>query len=160
MNIARLLVVFVILGALAAAGWWFFARDRGQPATSNPPPATSTLPPDDGRFRWGVQVRPYALNRYSDELMMQQLDLAADLGVGWIRLDWHNFNDFAWHDNIIEEANARGLHVVLILEEIGVAAADPDVVAKASKAAGDLAKHFKGKVRYYQLLNEVSGAAL
>jgi len=33
-------------------------------------------------------------------------------------------------------------------------------VRKASKAAGDLAKHFKGKVRYYQLLNEVSGAAL
>jgi hypothetical protein len=167
MNFVRLAAFFFIIAAAASAGWWIWLRTTNlstlngdQTSNADKQSGGATLPPDDGRFRWGVQVRPFALNRYSDELMEQQLDSARELGVGWIRLDWHNHQDFSWHDRIVTEAGKRGLRVVLILEEIGVPTSDPAVTAKAKEAAGRIAAHFKGRVRYYQLLNEVSGAAL
>lgn len=160
MKLVALLIFFLIFGTAGAMAWMYFrpaSSPQKVPQITNEPIAP---PPDDGRFRWGAQVRPYALNRYTDELIQQQLDLARDLGVGWIRLDWHNFHDFAWHDRLIDEARKRGLHVVLILEEIGVPASDTQVIEKAKKAAGEIAAYYKGKVRYFQLLNEVSGAAI
>jgi hypothetical protein len=159
MNIIRLVVVIIVAGLLATAGWWFFLRSPER-STINNQQSSTQLPPDDSRFRWGVQLRPYALDRYTDELMYEQLDLAQELGVGWVRLDWHNFNDFTWHDRIIEEANKRGLHVVLILEDIGVPTDVPNAPAKAGVRATEIATHFKDKIRYYQIFNEVAGTAL
>lgn len=158
MNIFRWLIVVILVGALAATGWWFFLRQLAQRQPINQ--STNQLIPDDGRFRWGIQIRPFAMDRYTDALMDQQLDLARELGVGWVRLDWHNYKDFSWHDRIVAESNKRGLHVVLILEDIGVPTGNPDSPEKAKIRAQGIADHFKGRVHYYQLFNEVSGSAL
>ena len=165
MSVARIIVILVVLAGLGAAAWFFFVRERAVTPQPNP---QANLPPDDGSFRWGVQVRPFALNRYTDQLMAQQLDLAKELGVHFIRLDWHRdvktqFNDaddFVWHDKVIDMANERGLHVILILEDLGVASNDLSVTSKAATASQAIASHYKGRIKYYQLLNEVSGAAL
>lgn len=165
MSISRLIGVFIVFVALGAAAWLSLARERVE---APPPTPQADLPPDDGRFRWGVQIRPFALNRYTDQLMAQQLDLAKELGVHWIRLDWHRdvktqFNDpddFVWHDKVIDMAHERGLHVVLILEDLGVSSSDVQVISKASAASETIANHYKGRVKYYQVLNEVSGSAL
>lgn len=111
-------------------------------------------------FKWGTQLRPYATNRYSDQLIDQQLDFAKELGVKWARLDWHNFNDFSWHDRIIDEANKRGIHIVLILEDIGVPTDTSGAPAKAKARVAEIVSSYKGKIRYYQLFNEVAGTAL
>lgn len=156
----------IVALALAAAGWWVFVRDQGQPETKNPSTSSgqaSNLPPDDGRFRWGVGIRPYALNRYSEELMAEQLDLARELGTHWVRLSWHGWHGegaFAWHDKVIDMARARGLHVVLILEEINAPTNELNAPENARKKVKEIVAHYKGRVDYFQLLNEVSGAAL
>jgi len=157
MNFVRILLVLAVLVGLGGAGWFFFFKDRGE---TNTPSVRDLRPPDDGRFRWGVQVRPNALNRYSEELMAEQLDLAKELGVSWIRLDWHNYNDFAWHDRIVDMAAERGLHVVLILEDIGAPTDSPNFVSNARTRSKEIAQHYKGKIRYFQLFNEVSGTLL
>jgi hypothetical protein len=146
-------IIGVLLAGIAAVGYYVWINR--QPAA--PPVPGYDVPTG---FKWGTQLRPYAANRYTDALMDQQLDLAQSLGVKWARLDWHNFNDFAWHDRIIDEANKRGIAVVLILEDIGVPSDVSDAPAKAKARAKEIATHFAGKIRYYQLFNEVSGTIL
>jgi hypothetical protein len=122
-------------------------------------------------FVWGVQGGAYALNRLNDsyrpENVEKQLKYIKELGVNLVRANLEmneTLSPFAisypeaQNDDYINKLVSQKVDVLLVL--------DPDIpktVGKANyeeegyKLGSYAAKRYKGKVKYYQIANEVTG---
>ena len=166
----KVVIAILILSAALAAGIYggkyarskFFGPD-GKPAS---PGAKRS-----GEFIWGVQGGAYALNKkvdtYHPDYASEQIEVAKDLGVKVIRANLEiakTEQPFSItpqekdNDDYINQVTANNLDVLLVL--------DPDVPATIGKAdpekegyklASYAAARYKDKVKYYQIVNEVSG---
>jgi len=122
-------------------------------------------------FVWGVQGGVYALNRLNDNYrpdnVEKQLKYIKELGVNLVRANLEmneTLSPFkldypeAQNDDYINKLTNQGVDVLLVL--------DPNIPATVGKANYEeegyklgsyAAKHYKGKVKYYQIANEVTG---
>ncbi|MBM4356082.1 MAG: hypothetical protein FJ109_20210, partial [Deltaproteobacteria bacterium] len=97
-----------------------------------------------------------------------ELDLEQQAGVKWIRTDfsWSTIEPnegefhFEAYDPMVDEANARGIEVLALLD-YGVAWAQAEPgndstldAAKFGKFAGAVAQHFKGRISTFEIWNE------
>lgn len=124
------------------------------------------------QFKWGVFIKSYALecasrNNYLDECRQDtraMLGKAKDLGVGWVKINAEIHP--AINQMIIEETEKAGLKLVLILEHgqcansVGNISEDQDLYQKGFNCAREIAGNYSGRVAYYQIANEISGATM
>ncbi len=135
------------------------AQKTETPAVAPEPPAepVSTTP----ITHWGVLIRPYGLKTgnqpFTKEQLTIQLDLAKELGATDVRANVEEI--MATNDLFVDEAIARGLEPILILEA-PTGLLDDNTRAKAYDFGKLYAARFQGRVRYYQLANEASGMAI
>lgn len=111
-------------------------------------------------FLWGVTIRPHAIGNFTASLWKKQLNLAGDLKVNAARITWQydawykgKEDPFGFQDNLLVTLKEKGAQVLLVIEpqpnkEI------PDYYQEGYNNGYDIAKHYKGKIRYYQLMNE------
>ncbi len=127
---------------------------------------------NQSQFKWGIYVNPFDLgctNRenYLDEChqdMVLMLEKAKELGVNWVRVNAELSPEI--NKMIIEETEKFGLKLVLIMEHgqcansVGSISEDQNLYQKGFDCAKELAGNFAGKVAYYQIANEISGATM
>ncbi|KKQ18718.1 MAG: hypothetical protein US31_C0002G0063 [Berkelbacteria bacterium GW2011_GWA1_36_9] len=117
---------------------------------------------DSGKsFMWGVTMGPSDLNNYSKSVWSKQAKVAKELGVGWIRLrfDSENIDPFKRNDEEISVLESYGLQTVLIIEQ-DIRNKGGDNYKDGYKDGSTIAGHYKGKIKYYQMINEGGGETI
>lgn len=115
-----------------------------------------------GEFQWGVTMRPASLGNYHPSIWKKQVALAKQLNVGYVRVGW-DYNDkvnaMKINDGIIKIIEDAGIKPVLVIEQ------DPATITEDNYQEGynngyDIASHFKGRIKLYQMANEGSAQVL
>lgn len=106
---------------------------------------------------WGAVIRPFAIENADPKITTkQEFDLLGKLGAKAVRANIESNPEL--NDLIVDEAQKRNMQVVLILEEQGVDYdASGDFYQRGYDFAKPYAERYKGKVKYYQLSNEITG---
>lgn len=113
-------------------------------------------------FMWGVTMRPNGLGNYHNSIWVKQLKVASALGIKWIRFGWsHDAPDeFAYHDEIIDYIKKWDLEPYLVIEPSKKFEKVKDPYSDGYDNALKIAKHYQGKIKYYQIMNESGSNAL
>lgn len=113
-------------------------------------------------FMWGVNANPSAIGNYSIDTWTQQMTYVNQLGTPWIRLSFDNTpsNKFQIFDEMINQANKQGIKVYLGLGSTKPVTSIDDTYQDGFKVGSEVATHYKGKVKYYQLMSEQGSTAL
>src|ERR1017187_6159970 len=121
---------------------------------------------DGGGFRWGVNGHPLSQSAYFDVPLAAQVDLVADLGAGWYRvdLDARGFAaETARLDELLTEAERRNIRLLPVLlpsPVIGEKGSPGEIRAAAFAFARAVAGRYKGRIAHWELGNELDAAAL
>lgn len=101
-------------------------------------------------FDKGVSMHNKGWAAYREDTLEQQMKLAADLGITLVRFDsmWGTINGVEWTDRFVETAEAYGLDMMMI------------VYVEDTESAQAIASRYKGKIKYYQVHNEVDCATI
>jgi len=147
------LLLIIVIGGGGYLGWYYFQKNATKNLQQKSTEETK-IP-----FMWGVNVNPSPVRRYNLEMWRQQTDYVADLGTSWIRVlfDWHANNKFAMYDEMIAEAEARNINVFLSLESSEPVETVKNPYKDGYTVASEISKHYKGRIDYYQILNEQGG---
>lgn len=140
------MLFLVILAGIGYGAYYFWNKNK-----------------EDNKFLWGITVRPHALGSYSAKVWDRQLKLVKDLGVQYIRLTWQNDGwptPFEFHDPIIDRTKKQGFEIYLVLEALPHVLEQKDPYMDGYNNGFQIASHYKGKIKYYQLLNEAASTAL
>ena len=119
-----------------------------------------------GPFPWGVSGHPHVQEGYRDVPVTTQLDLVAELGMGWYRCDWPQSlleQRPEALDELVSEAARRGLHILPVMFPTTSCRADapPEEVRAAAFAfARALAQRYRGRLTHYELDNELDVFAM
>lgn len=116
-------------------------------------------------FLWGATIRPYALmndnnrDKYDPKRAIDlQIQYLKELGGNTIRANMEL--DDSINDYIVESAQKNHLQLIIILEDLSKKREfnlEDNYYQKGYEFAKKYAQHYKGKVAYYQMLNEVTG---
>lgn len=115
----------------------------------------------------GATIKPYALNTpehdSSAESIPAQVKLVRELNGSIIRINTES--EVATNDALIDAAHAAGLDVLLVMEKgenpVHTEAFTLTALEELGYETGyGYASRYKGKVKFYQLANEVSGTAV
>jgi len=118
------------------------------------------------QFQWGVTMRPHAIGNYTEKNWAKQLNLAKTLGVNSARITWQHdgwykgkTNPFGFYDELVKTLKANNINMLLVVEP------DPkkqitDFYQDAFDNGKAIASHYKGKIKYYQLMNEGGAQSL
>lgn len=153
----KFLVVLIVLIVIGGGGYFIWNKYFNKITASN----------YKEPFMWGVTMRPAALGRYNLKIWRDQLEYAQDLGVKHARIVWdfnavyNGKNDaFKFHDEVIDEMEKAGVSPVIAFDaDPGMFVVDDPYYDGYSKGF-QIASHYKGKVKFYQLSNEVSSVPL
>lgn len=161
----KILIIVLVLMIGAVAG--FFAY-RYLNLSSNP---IVTLPAKQEKvikdlahydnynsFQWGATMRPFALGEYDPALWQKEISVAKQLGIGWARLGWESDSSMSRNDDIINRLLAQKINPVMVIEK-RPNSHPADEHQQGYDDGFKLASHFKGKIHFYQLMNEVSAQA-
>lgn len=162
--------IAIILGALTAflyvGGKDFLVEKLIQ--NNNKDFGEAVKSPEKSAYNWGVVIRPFALStpdkpsiriETTYKQIDEQFDLIKKLGANSIRVGVEKNNKVS--DYIIEKAQENDLKVLFGLdEEINFNNPGEDLYQRGYNFAYSFASRYKGKIQYYQLLNEISGTAV
>lgn len=151
----KILIFLVCLGVIGAAGYFGLKFYRQYKLKKEP-------------FLWGVTMRPHALGRYDANTWNKELNLAKDLGVKYIRIGWQydawyngKLNPFGFHDKVFSQAKEKGLSIYLVIESNPAEISElKNPYMEGYNSAFQIASHYKGQIKYYQLLNEAGSTAI
>ncbi len=157
MRAAGIVIGLVLLIGLGVAGIRFGWFEQSLPTSADDEPA----------FAWGVYTNTFALSDLDDggerpEIYDDILTTAKDLGLHYIRTNYEfipenglpSAHERTLNGDWIDAILAHGLEPVLILDN-GV-----NTYQAAYDIGRQVGREYKGRVRYYQLMNEVNGAAI
>lgn len=113
-------------------------------------------------FMWGTTMRPDAFGRYIDELWLKQIKVANNLGAPWVRIPWSYAADdqFKFNDEVMNYLINNGLEIYLVVEPNGDFEKVQDPYKDGYDNAYRIASHYKGKIKYYQIMNEAGSNAI
>lgn len=142
---------------------WFIWSHPPAPTTTNP-----TAPRPD--FVWGSSIIPYPTGPANPATLTKVMELSRDLGLRVVRTEITpglntTEKKIAYLDPIVAEARKHHLDVMLIIHwkwegENEDVFSQPDMETLARNRAETIAKRYKGRVKYYQLGNEIPTTAL
>lgn len=149
------------LGLIVVGGWLL--------ATQSSPSITGPRPPRP-TFVWGASVIPYPTGPANAETLTRVVTLSRELGLRVVRTEIPpglktTEAKFAYLDPLVDAAHDAGLQVMLIIHwkwegEDEDVFGKPNLEALARDRAQAVASHYRGKVQYYQLGNEIPTTAL
>jgi len=155
--------LIVLLALIIGVAGGYFAYKYLVKQSANKKANVKSLSNYTEPFQWGVTMGPSDLNRYSLEIWKKQLKVANNLGVGWIRwrYDSENPDPFQRNDDVLKSVEAYELQTVLIIEQ------DPrkdsskiDNYKDGYDDGFNIASHYKGKIKFYQMANEGGAATI
>lgn len=111
-------------------------------------------------FAWGITVLNFPFPRYDKNFTSTQMKEVADLGAGWVRIEYEPKNPSAT-DHSVEQARKQNLDVVLIIPfGPNDVFKDKNLTENTKKYVTEIVNRYKGKVAVYQLATEVASVAL
>lgn len=112
-------------------------------------------------FIWGVNVNPSALRKYHISMWETNSKYIKELGVGWVRLSFDNepTNKFKIYDEMINAASTQNINVYLGLGSTKPIETINDTYKDGYSVADEISSHYKGKIKYYQLMSEQGSGA-
>lgn len=160
------ILIFLVIIFFLVDGFLFFRKKF--PKTSQKiftflPRVTEKKEDEEKAFKWGVGVLPYPTNVYSDEVLDEVFKNAKDLGVKWVRLGWppyKNLGDFEFFDKVVDKANEMGFFIVFTFDPDGGLLDLKEPENQGKEDGYKIAKHYKGKIKYYQMANEPAGTSI
>lgn len=158
-----LIVLFVLI--LVSAGGYFGWRYYNQSQATDSPTVKARTTKDG--FIWGVTTRPHALSRYHPTLWKNQVGLASDLEVNYVRIDWEpegryngKIDPIGLSHALIKEVEAQKMRIYLSFGENGKITGSSNPYQDGYDLANQVVGANKGHVDYYQLANEISSESL
>jgi len=152
-NLLIVLFVLILVGAGGYFGWRYYQSQAN---------VSPNLNKKTNSFVWGVTARPHAINKYNVKDWTKLVGYANDLGVNYVRLGWDtdNHDPVAFNKAVIDEVLKQGMSPMLGFESKTDIFASDDPYTDGYDAAFRIATLNKDKVKYYQILNEVSSVVL
>lgn len=107
-------------------------------------------------FQWGVTMRPNSLGNYQPESWQKQIKRALTLGAGWARIGWdyENADPFKRNDEVINALTTNGVRTLLVIEQDPKQEGKVDNYKDGYDDGFKIADHYKGKIKFYQMINE------
>jgi len=114
------------------------------------------------KFMWGVTANPDSARKYNSKMWKQEVAFINQLGVDWVRVGYDNSvsNRESKYNSIVDVAEAAKVNVILQIDSTQPIAKITDAYSDGQKVGTEVATMFKGRVHYYQILNELGGTAL
>jgi len=155
-----IIALALIIGAGGGYFAWKYFDNKAFPSFTQKKEVT--LENYEEPFMWGINVNPSPVRNYSLEMWAKQTGYVTDLGVKWIRLvfDYNAADKFKIFDQMIDYAQSQGVNVLLSLDSSEPVTSLGNAYDDGYKVGSDVAEHYKGKIRYYQVLNEVGGTVI
>jgi|GEM_PF-995855 len=161
-------ILVLALAAGVGIGFGTIIKNRNKNKNTAPQEQKSDY---KSEFIWGAQGGAFVLNRlddpYKPENVDKQIEFAKKLGINLIRANLEiSKKDSPFEITPLEKANDDFINRVADAKLQILLVLDPDIpktVGKANyeeegyKLGSYAAKHYKGKVKYYQIANEVTG---
>ncbi len=152
-----LLVMIIIILALATGALFWLNRTKTQTGPAENPAAIQ-----DKTMHWGAMVRAYGLNKpyapYQKSQLDEQLNDLKDLGATDSRANWEA--DQTVNDDFVDLSLQKGLRPMMVLETEITGLTTQTAYQAGYNFANPIALRYKGKVPYYQLMNEASGSTI
>ena len=155
------LIVFLALIVGLVGGYFGWRYYVNWSSTAGHSQKTITSENYQEPFMWGVNVNPSALRKYSLESWNKQLKYVNQLGASWIRLSFDNepSNKFEIYDEMIKAAEERQINIFLGLGSSKPIETIDNTYNDGYNIADEISKHYKGKIKYYQLMSEQGSGA-
>lgn len=119
------------------------------------------------KFQWGVTMRPHAIGNYNDNNWEKQLKLAKTLGINGARITWQHdgwfkgeTDPFGFYNELVNTLKKNGIEMTLVIEPDPAKKDITDFYQEGFNHGQSIAKQFKGKIKYYQLMNEGGAQSL
>lgn len=161
MKNSLIVILALIIGAAGGYFTWKYLIQKNG-SSSSFKPRQVTLKNYKDPFMWGINVNPSPVRNYSLENWTRQMGYVTDLGAKWIRLvfDYNATDKFKIFDEMIDTAKKQNINTLLSLDSSKPVTSLDNAYDDGYKVGSDVATHYKGKVRYYQVLNEVGGTVI
>jgi len=153
------IMLALIIGAGGGYFAWKYFVQKGSNSTKE---KKVTIENYQEPFMWGINVNPSPVRNYSLEMWTKQMGLVTDLGAKWIRLvfDYNATDKFKIFDEMINNTQSQEINVLFSLDSSKPVTSLDSAYDDGYKVASVVAEHYKGKIHYYQVLNEVGGTAI
>lgn len=157
--------LIILLALIIGGGGGYFVYSKyfkNQAAFSTSPSRIVTAQNYKEPFQWGINVNPSPVRNYSLEMWTKQMKYVNDLGCGWIRLVYgaNISNRLEIFDEMVNDADKRNIQVLLSLDSTEPVQTISNPYDDGYKVAKEVAEHYKGKIKYYQILNEIGGTVV
>ncbi len=162
-KILVIVVALIVGGAIGYFVYQYFFKDGSTPFGGGANGGSDVAIGDYKEpFMWGVTMRPTGLGNYNDSIWSKQLKVASNLGAEWVRFGWSYdaSDEFGFHDQIINLIEQWELKPYLVIEPSGKFENVKDPYSDGYENAKKIASHYKGKIKYYQIMNEAGSNAL
>lgn len=123
-----------------------------QPMVMSNTSATTALTGRTG-FLWGMNVHNKGYAVYPESKLEEHVRLTAELGSKIMRFNFNprNLNDYRYLDSAVQLCKDYGLEMMLVLDAFSIYNTQQEFENYHSV----IAKRYKGKIKYYQLFNEL-----
>lgn len=114
-------------------------------------------------FIWGVCGHPNVQQGYIHIPIQKQLDLIAELGAEYYRVDWSDWKSFSFTDTLIDEAKKRGIKILPILfppVTLKKGTSIKTIYQKSYDYAFKWVSRYKKEILYWELSNEMDVFAM
>lgn len=145
-----ILLALILGGAGGYFGWKYFVPHQNAKRNFAEP------------FMWSVDVGPSPVAKYSIDLWAKQMSHVTKLGAKWIRLGFDNkpSDKFEIFDEMVDYARSRDINIIMGLDSTTPVTEVEQPYQDGQKVCGEVSAHFKGRVRFYQILNEQGGTVI
>ncbi len=109
---------------------------------------------------WGATIRPYALGSRTSFSVERQFQLVTELFPQGACVRANIEEDMAINDLLVSMKEKYKTKLYIVLEEDVDFNAKQDYAKKARDFAAKIVTRYKGKIEYYQLMNEVTGVVV
>jgi len=152
-----LIILLFLLGLTAGVLIYKYSGKTSEPVSSMPNVqgnVVKDLAHYNEPFQWGALMRPYALGSENyPQSWEEQIAIAKQLGIGWGRVNWESDSTLERNDDIVNRLLKQNMNIVLVIEK---ATDSPDDYQSGYNDGVKIATRYKGKIRFYQLMNEIS----
>jgi hypothetical protein len=152
----KILIVTAVLGIIIIAATPFIVRVYKSKNNQQSQQNQVTPPAKEPDKIWGATLRPYATGQVKGSLDLQ-FALLTQLFKDGVCARANIEKDMTVNDQIVSLKEQYNTRLLLILEEKIDFNQDQDYKKMANDLAEKIVTRYKGKVEYYQLMNEVTG---
>lgn len=160
MKNSLIVILALIIGAVGGYFTWKYFLSNDSSTSSKTKKVT--LENYKEAFQWGINVYPSEPQRYTLEGWREQMKAVSELGTGWIRLgyDSNTTNRLQENNDRVKAAEASNLQVFLVLDSTSPVDKVSNPYQDGFQVASEAVSNFKGRIKYYEVLNEIGGTTI